>query len=379
MRVNKDIKSESDLKSYIDNLGITDSAYITMRKTKSTVESLVGKELTSSTKVEVGVKGVFSLSSVKQSLENSARTVASGLPKNIHYVIANMSQNLFSSAIKVSASKDGKTTYLAAPVPVASQAKVLVAWFKVSEPTGVNRSHNIIEFVKVTPLDPTKPSSYYERDTGEVWIDVSRLQEGDIGSGIYSAVGNYTYNTGKVFIGDPAGLSDAAVVRRTSAMLSLALKFESTRFMEPSVEQRKGDDSKGVASLEWGQSEVENLRHLIDTFVATTYNQFEGLNEYRYDFTEYRYVDRRGRPLDSARLDRGERTANARTAKVGKATIKRAIVLKSLISSQSSERPRILEQFLSRSQSLKARGLEGIFYSQYAFDATEHDELFKFP
>lgn len=476
------IKTEADLKSYTEAFNDQDATSVNYRKAKQLLEHLVAKKLTTKTG---HISGVFSLTSVKQSLENVVLTEKAGLPKNVHYVILQQAASLFGNALQVTSAQ---ISYFAAPVPVASQGKVFVAWFKVSERKGVNNAHNIIEFVKVAPLDPTKPSNYedtskayykqfktletklqqqsnpsqsklksqysfdavqddggvqfaqevvtelsehdelfkypksnktslkgifadvlgdaieykgevtavderqestadhkylyrfknkdiyvYERDTGEVWIDVSRLQEGDIGSGIYSAVGNYTYNTGKVFIGDPAGLSDAAVVRRTSAMLSLALKFESTRFMEPSVEQRKGDDSKGVASLKWGNNEVENLRNLIQAFVDTTSHQLKGLDNYYYDFKQQGFFDGMGRPLSDSRLRDGARySPMARTARAGEATIKRAIVLKSLISSQSSERPRILEQFLSRSQSLKARGLEGIFYSQYAFDATEH-------
>lgn len=475
------IKTEEDLKSYREAFTNTEAVSVNYRKAKSILENLVGKKLSTKT---AHVSGLFSLTSVKQSLENVVLTEKAGLPKNVHYVILQQAPALFGNAIQVTSAQ---ISYFAAPVPVASQGKVFVAWFRVSERTGAGRSHNIIEFVKVAPLDPTKPSNYedkskayykqfkameakvqqqsntpptklksqysfdavqddegvqfaqevltelsehdelfkypksdkatlqgvfadvvghaieykgevtaiderqestadhkylyrfkdkdiyvYERDTGEVWIDVSRLEEGDIGSGIYAAVGNYVHNSGKVFIGDPAGLSDAAVVRRTSAMLSLALKFESTRFMEPSVEQRKGDDSRGIAPLEWGNSEVENLRNLIQTFVDTTYNQFKGLDGYYYDFKQQGFFNRLGRPLGHESLDEGATNPVARTARAGEATIRRAIILKSLISSQSSERPRILEQFLSRSQSVKARGLEGIFYSQHSFDANEH-------
>lgn len=37
----------------------------------------------------------------------------------------------------------------------------------------------------------------------QVWIDVSRLTEGSQGSAVYHAVGNWAYNTGRKFVGDP--------------------------------------------------------------------------------------------------------------------------------------------------------------------------------
>lgn len=212
----------------------------------------------------------------------------------------------------------------------------------------------------------------YTRDNGEIWINVSKLDEGMEGSKVLAAFGNYAYNAKKVWIGDPKGMTDAGMIRLLSTQLSLALKFETTQFIQPSPEQQRGDTSKGIAALQWGNSDAQNIQNLVQAFVDTTYNQFEGLNEYRYDFTKHRYIDSRGRSLDSARLERGERTANARRAKAGSSTIKRAIFLKSLISSQSSERPNILGIISSGHLSPQQAGLKGIFYSQYSFDADEH-------
>ena len=63
----------------------------------------------------------------------------------------------------------------------------------------------------------------------EVWIDVSEFETGDGGPAIYAAVAEYALNTGRQFIGDPAGLSFVALRRRTDAMLSSALKHGTSR------------------------------------------------------------------------------------------------------------------------------------------------------
>ena len=75
---------------------------------------------------------------------------------------------------------------------------------------------------------------------GNVWIDVSDLTEGSRGSAIYAATGNYAANTGKIYIGDPEGLTNAEVIARNKAMLSLALKYGRVDFLGSSKEQAKG-------------------------------------------------------------------------------------------------------------------------------------------
>lgn len=84
-----------------------------------------------------------------------------------------------------------------------------------------------------------------------VWIDVSRFAPGDNGSHVYMATAEYALNAGKVFIGDPAGLSDDALVRRTDLMLSIALQHRTTDHIAPHPRQLEGDASLGVRPLTW--------------------------------------------------------------------------------------------------------------------------------
>ena len=170
-RVSNEIKSENDLKSYSENLGITDTVVVLGRKVKAKLEGLVGKQL----RLAQGVSAVLSLTSVNQSLENAGRTVNSGLPKLMHYFALNNLETLLTEAEAVRASKDGKTVYLAAPVRVAAQGKVYVAWFKVSERAGTTQSLNVVELIKVAPLDPIKPSSF--EDTSQPYYQTFKDKE----------------------------------------------------------------------------------------------------------------------------------------------------------------------------------------------------------
>lgn len=64
--------------------------------------------------------------------------------------------------------------------------------------------------------------------------------------------------------------------------------------------------------------------------------------------TNHRRTNCRGRPIDAARLERGQGTREARTARAGEATLRRGIFLRSLVSSEGSERPDILGRLLHR-------------------------------
>lgn len=90
-------------------------------------------------------------------------------------------------------------------------------------------------------LRTAKGNDFYVMQTDdEVWIVVSRMDQGEGGNAVYAAVGGYAFNTGRTFIGDPAGLSFKALRRRTDNMLSSALKHGTTRHLAPHQDQMDG-------------------------------------------------------------------------------------------------------------------------------------------
>lgn len=48
-----------------------------------------------------------------------------------------------------------------------------------------------------------------------VWLDVCLLKSGEKGAFAYNITATYGRNNDKIFIGDPAGLTDSALRRRT--------------------------------------------------------------------------------------------------------------------------------------------------------------------
>lgn len=218
-------------------------------------------------------------------------------------------------------------------------------------------------------LPPTKttgamPFYIYEKN-GKVWIDVSQLETGSGGAAIYFGVGNYARNTHQVFVGDPDGLSKDATIRRTANMLSMALRFGDTSFMEPAKEQAQGYEEDGIDPLEWKKGDDEaNVVSLIKTFIGNIHNQFPEIKDARYDFETGEFIDPAGDVVEDGFIDRirkGRFGELAKRARAGATTTRQAILVQSLISSEGSKRPDILGQLLHRDRSLAEGGIDKLF------------------
>ncbi|MCA0422062.1 MAG: hypothetical protein LCH61_01850, partial [Proteobacteria bacterium] len=211
-----------------------------------------------------------------------------------------------------------------------------------------------------------KGKPFYVMQTGkEVWIDVSDLSQGDGGNAIYSAISDYALNTGKVFVGDPAGLSFKALRRRTDNMLSTALKHGTTRHIEPHPDQVAGHPDHGIPGLRWTDGDdAGNLSSLIEVSIANLTSLVPEVADARYDFQTGTFRTGEGQPLSDVALD-GWVSAAGRSgaARIGRATLKRGILLNTLAQSESGERPGILARSLRQSRQLVTRGgLRRTFY-----------------
>ena len=123
----------------------------------------------------------------------------------------------------------------------------------------------------------------------DVWINVAGFKKGSEGALVYSIVGNWAYNNGYRFIGDPAGLSNEALVRRLQNMLSLSLKFGSTDFVEP--HQRQIDKLKEFG-FKWTEGDDQKN---IQSMLNTTYNIFSKmapeLRDVEYNFRTNKFEE----------------------------------------------------------------------------------------
>jgi DNA repair protein RadC len=192
---------------------------------------------------------------------------------------------------------------------------------------------------------------------GTAELNVALLTEGlSRGSQIYAIAGEYAYNNGLVFKGDTDGLSKVARYRRTENMLSSALKYGTTKHLQPHPDQ----------DLEWGTNGAKNLVNLLKKSYNNILEQYPKIRDYRYDFDTRKFIDigtgkelTREHFLTEAATDRGLRAASA-----GNTTIKRAVLALSLASTPVSERSRTLQQISRQLHTELDRALKQSAYSK---------------
>ncbi|MDH4418906.1 MAG: PLxRFG domain-containing protein [Acidovorax sp.] len=225
----------------------------------------------------------------------------------------------------------------------------------------------------------------------DVWLDVSRLKPGQMGGQVYNIAATFAHNTGRIFIGDPSGLSDVAMVRRAEQMLASALKFGTTDHIAPHPRQVAGDDKLGIPPLRWVYGDhVGNIERLIDVSLRALDNEASGPQTLTYDLdtgtfsnlagAQPRNVEGvRGRGLDAgdvARADRGARSADQTWGR----TAARGAVFRALLGQGggvrpvSGERNGILAGLVSQSDQLSSPNpRERIFYSRRGVEPGDTD------
>lgn len=195
---------------------------------------------------------------------------------------------------------------------------------------GLDKNHEMTDVVMERPGN--NPEAAEGKD--DVYIDVSLMQPGQYGAQIYSIAANYAHNTGKIFIGDPAGLSDEAMKRRVENMLSSALKFGTTDHLAPHPRQVKGDLSIGVPALDWTYGDtLANIQSLIRTSQAI----YGNYNPISFEPVSGRFVDSEGAELDDSAIRSIVQERRFRENGIGVTTAKRDAVFRSLLRESSED------------------------------------------
>ncbi len=224
-------------------------------------------------------------------------------------------------------------------------------------------------------------------NVGDVWIDVSNLKRTGDGAKVYNIAATYAHNTGKIFIGDPAGLSVTALRRRLEQMISSALKFGTTDHLAPHPSQVRGGN--GVPGLTWVYGDSEgNLERMLAASVAALDNAFPGSNAISFDPKNGNfYLTATGEIVPQRELAKRLELARARSeagglasaAEAGWRTVARGAVFRALARG-AGEAARagdgrsngVLDQLREYGAGLAAREpLDRIFYSRADGDAGE--------
>ena len=189
---------------------------------------------------------------------------------------------------------------------------------------------------EMTGLAIERPGTNPEEagDLDDVWVDVSKLKEGGGGARIYNIAQTYAHNTGRIFIGDPAGLTDEALRRRTEQMLSSALKFGTTRHLAPHPRQVEGDAKLGITPLKWTYGDdLGNIRSLLETSLAN----YTDVNPLTFEPSTGQYLDSEGHELDRDAIRQIAKTGPGREIGAGSTTLERAAIFESLLREEGGE------------------------------------------
>lgn len=165
-------------------------------------------------------------------------------------------------------------------------------------------------------------------DLDDVWVDVSNLKACSGGLAVYNIAQTYAHNTGRIFIGDPAGLTDVALRRRTEQILSSALKFGTTAHLAPHPRQVEGDSKLGIPPLNWTYGDdLGNIQSLIHTSLAN----YSDVNPLTFEPSTGRFLDSEGHELDGRAISLIADDGPGRATGAGSKTLQRAAIFESLV------------------------------------------------
>ncbi|WP_166898707.1 PLxRFG domain-containing protein [Massilia sp. CCM 8734] len=166
----------------------------------------------------------------------------------------------------------------------------------------------------ITSPTGEQASVYRNNRNKEIWLDISNWKEGRTGSGVYQAVATLAHNTGHVFIGDPAGLSDKALYRRTEHMISSALRHGTTKHLAPHARQVEATGTAGgadVRPIDWQDGDdAHNLQEMLVSSYTNILHLFPEIADVTYNFARARFerapVRASAGPLRADQSDLGE-------------------------------------------------------------------------
>jgi N12 class adenine-specific DNA methylase len=133
---------------------------------------------------------------------------------------------------------------------------------------------------------------YRNNKNREIWLDISNWKEGRLGSEIYQAVATFAKNTGHTFIGDPQGLSDKALYRRTEHMISSALRHGTTEHLAPHARQHDIANTAGtpMRPIQWREGDhAHNLREMLVSSYTNILQVFPEIADVQYNFASGRF------------------------------------------------------------------------------------------
>lgn len=157
---------------------------------------------------------------------------------------------------------------------------------KVTRPNRSKDNPNRAQYPLEWTVDITMPDEKVAlviKNKDRIMLNAIELTSGTSrGSELYQMVGAFAYHNNLKFVGDTAGISPAGSARRLEHLISLALKYGTTRFIEPHEDQnipwKEGDDAY-------------NIVQLLKKSVELVSNDIPAIKDIRYDINEKRFYN----------------------------------------------------------------------------------------
>lgn len=224
------------------------------------------------------------------------------------------------------------------PAEVAEDISPGLAVSELYEPNDYAKQSGVTAMADVEMPDGSRAQMHIY-DGNKLAIDAIGLKSGESsGSLLYHLAANYAYNNGLKFIGDPRGIEAAAIERRSEHMLNSALRFGTTRHLEPHPHQinpeAKGSKGrgKGIAPLKWEPgNDAANIASLLQTTYANVVRNHPEIRNARYNFDKGQFETRDGTPLPGGIIPTAS-SGRGGPARAGRTTLARAVLGQSILS-----------------------------------------------
>jgi predicted GNAT family acetyltransferase len=258
------------------------------------------------------------------------------LPKSTQDTIGAIAADI-DPTIKVRADlAEGLDRYILT-MPDGSEASIFV---RTPSPYGPQSYGSRVDDGSINKPEIVRPGeeAFDMRAVDDVWINVSQLKSGGGGGKVYAIAGDFAHNTGKVFIGDPAGVSDAAMRRRPEQMLSSALRWGTTEHLAPHPRQVAGAPEIGIPPLKWvAGDDIGNIRRLIEVNIKALENAGYDDSLISFDASTGSFRDSGGQELSRADIDSLSKATDLGSAGLaGGRTLARGSVLRALLREESA-------------------------------------------
>jgi len=123
-------------------------------------------------------------------------------------------------------------------------------------------------------------------------------------------------------------------------------RSSATRHLAPHPRQIEGDTKLGVPPLHWNEGgDVDNIRSLIETTFESLAHHFPEIRSGTYDFDTGTFRTGEGEPISDESFDAWATTSGGRAARAGSRTLKRGVLLNTLLHRAGEEGSRLLHKF----------------------------------